>query len=405
MKRALVGIAKFAFNRTYKRAVRTCERNGGREDLVVFLSRRTDEASYDYEALAREFETRGWTAVMHLKKVTRRTLAPYVKHVLEEIRLLARCKVAVLDRYDPVVSLLDFECETLDAPTTQNYEFPTEPLVLQLWHAFGAYKHFGYQSNDTTEGHTSEFADVFNIHRNYSWIVCSGEGCREAFAEAFAYPVERVVALNRPEYDELVEMRKELERKTSTVDEADEGAGGTRKLKVLMAPTLRYHKASAHPFRDLYGAREQFERDIDANFTWSFHPLEQKLPAPGNVSQALVDCDLVVTDYSSIAYEAYALGKMVLFYVPDIEAYRLSPGLNADPVALCPKICALYETELADKLSAVAAKRTSYPHNELNKFSASAFDPPADEKTTTARVVDFAVDKLDQKAISDTRRL
>ncbi|MBP3866403.1 MAG: hypothetical protein J6D25_01150, partial [Eggerthellaceae bacterium] len=41
---------------------------------------------------------------------------------------------------------------------------------------------------------------------NYSWVVCSGEQCRPAFAEAFSCPVERVVALDRPEYDELTSM-------------------------------------------------------------------------------------------------------------------------------------------------------------------------------------------------------
>ena len=42
--------------------------------------------------------------------------------------------------------------------------------------------------------------------------------------------------------------------------------------------------------------------------------------------------DYVVTDYSAVAFEAAVASKKVLFYVPDIEEYRRSPGLNVDPL-------------------------------------------------------------------------
>ena len=384
VKRVFVSIAKLAFNLEYRHASRKHQR----ENLVVFLSRRTNTPSYDYEALAHEFKRRGWRPVMHLKKVSKRTLVPYVKHVAKELNLLARCKVAILDRYDPVISLLDLECDTIPQTSAgQNHEFPTSPLVLQLWHAFGAYKKFGYQSTDTTEGHSSEFTDMFNIHRNYSWVVCSGEQCRLAYAEAFSYPIERIVALNRPEYDELAEIREKL-------DERGE-RGEAQKTKILMAPTLRYNKASAHPFRDLYEQRGAFERGIDADISWSFHPLEMKLPAPGNVSDALVETDIIVTDYSSIAYEAYVLGKMVLFYIPDIDDYRFSPGLNADPTVLCPEICSRSDTALSEALIEFASSPECYPHEQLEAFAASAFDVEHADESATARIVDFCIDKVE----------
>ena len=36
--------------------------------------------------------------------------------------------------------------------------------------------------------------------------------------------------------------------------------------------------------------------------------------------------------------EAYVLGKRAAFYVPDIDDYRRSPGLNADPGKLRPRL-------------------------------------------------------------------
>ncbi|MDR1184773.1 MAG: CDP-glycerol glycerophosphotransferase family protein, partial [Coriobacteriales bacterium] len=48
--------------------------------------------------------------------------------------------------------------------------------------------------------------------------------------------------------------------------------------------------------------------------------------------------DYVITDYSAIAFEAALLRRKVLFYVPDIADYRLSPGLNIDMDELFPLI-------------------------------------------------------------------
>lgn len=380
VKRALVTIAKLVLNAEYK----LLSINRRREHFVVFLSRQTNIPSYDFEALAHEFEHRGWATKMHLKKVTRRTLGPYIAHVLKEVQLLARCEIVVMDRYDPVVSLLNFECDRDEnpSPVSQNVEYPTKPLIMQIWHAFGAFKKFGYQSTDTQEGHTSEFSDIFNIHRNYSWIVCSGEGCRPAYAEAFSYPIERIAPLNRPEFDELLELK--AHHKT-TPDQQNGKHGST----ILMAPTLRKNKNSAHPFRELYKQRISFEESVNAKLTWSFHPLEEKLPAPGNVSSALVECDIVVTDYSSIAYEAYALGKKVLFYIPDIDEYRRSPGLNADPLLLSPEICATTRSDLIKLLNKYSSKPDDYPTNALNSFASSAFDPPTNTNSVASQIVDF----------------
>ena len=50
----------------------------------------------------------------------------------------------------------------------------------------------------------------------------------------------------------------------------------------------------------------------------------------------LADC--VITDYSAVAFEAGIIGKPVFFYVPDINEYRASPGLNIDPLAKFPQV-------------------------------------------------------------------
>lgn len=360
MTGVLVAISKGIFNLLYK-----IFNLLPRRDEVLFFSRQANEPSYDFKMLGREFNQQGYSVVYLTKKLSARTFIPYVGHVLKEIYHLARCRVCFLDRYDPVICMLNFKCEpTAKSSADLHWEFPVEPIVIQLWHAFGAFKKFGYQSLDTREGHSSKVAHRFDIHRNYSWIICTGESSRQPFAEAFAYPVERIVALGRPEYDLLVNERQQIDscmrKRDCTV--------------ILFAPTLRKSSASRHPFRDLYEKRDVLFSGIDADIVWSFHPLEETGIASGDVNDLLRQCDYIVTDYSSIAYEAFLLGKRVLFYVPDINDYRNSPGLNSDPLNLAPSISICTEQNLIDTIAALVQDgNEQYDYAALDAFIGDTF--------------------------------
>ncbi len=106
---------------------------------------------------------------------------------------------------------------------------------------------------------------------------------------------------------------------------------------------------------------------------WSDHPLVAGGDARGDVPEGLLHSQVVVTDYSSIVYEAFLLNKMVAFYVPDIAHYRTSPGLNIDPEELCPHLVAKTEMELNEKLYGWLRDPASYPWNELEQFVGDAF--------------------------------
>ena len=327
MNRAFIGISKTAMNSLYKLFCAQYKR----KNMVLFLSRQSEIPSFDFQVLAAQVENRGWQAVTHLIRVNSEEnsgstkagvgMVPYAFHVLKQLRLLAQCRMVVLDRYDPVIGLLEFD---------------EEPVIVQLWHAFGAFKKFGHQSVGTPEGHARATMDNFNIHGNYNWVAVSGEGARTAYAEAFNCPPERVVVFNRPELFELLEFRRVLG--SVSAEQQDK--------RVLFAPTLRKDSTSPHPFKQLYTHSQRLEAGLQARPVWSFHPLEEGMPAPGNVNDLLLEANVVVTDYSSIVYEAYLLGKPVVFYTPDIESYAVSPGLNANPLKLCPSLCARTEAEL-----------------------------------------------------------
>ena len=113
---------------------------------------------------------------------------------------------------------------------------------------------------------------------------------------------------------------------------------------VLYAPTFRKHASDPQwhwrYIEALY--RSLPERTL---LVVSGHPLDS-MPAPDRGDEthrlrflrscasvdALPFADYVITDYSAVAFEAMLAGRKTLFYVPDIDVYRGSPGLNLDPM-------------------------------------------------------------------------
>lgn len=363
LKTVAVHVAAGAFNGLYKLFCL-----GGRRDEALFVSRKANKPSYDYLECGAAFERHGLAPVYLAQKLGAKTVLPYAWLALKEIYHLARCKVCVVDRYDPIVCLINFKCDAFSEREAEalHHDFPSQPIVIQLWHAFGAFKKFGYQALDIAEGHSTQEAMLFKIHRNYSWVVCSGEGARKGFAEAFACPVERVVPLSRPTQRRLKELAGEACR-----------AGG--KPVVLFAPTIRKYDKSVHPVQDLMEREEELFSDEPYEVRWALHPLESGKEAAGGVPEHVLQEDYVVTDYSSIVYEAYLLGKRVAFFVPDIDYYLQSPGLNVDPTKVCPGLCARDQETLLRKLGAWAEDPASYPQAELDAFVDGMFEGSGDD--------------------------
>jgi CDP-glycerol glycerophosphotransferase (TagB/SpsB family) len=241
-------------------------------------------------------------------------------------------------------------------------------MILQIWHASGAYKRFGYQDLSSREGHTREFLHDYQIHRNYSWIICSGVGCQSVYAEAFGYPVDRVLPTGRP----IEERLRNSSSKNNRRDRLSAGAS-----RVVIAPTIRHSEESPHPLRNAYETFRSRPHDAlwdGIDVCWAFHPLEAHCDVEQAGSGMLRNVDAVVTDYSSIVYDAYLLHVPVIFYVSDIVSYREAPGLNRDPLTVAPRLCCKTPVELKQLLTAVLADPSTYPWDQLERFVGDVFD-------------------------------
>lgn len=237
----------------------------------------------------------------------------------------ATSRVCIVDGYVPAVSV------------PKSHE---GALCVQLWHSLGAMKRFGYQALDTPDGRSSKAASALRMHRGYDMVVAGLPGAVPAFAEAFDCSEKRILPLGLPRVDYLLSSEFEDERarrQRAAVERLDIDRDRWRAV-VLYAPTLRRGVAGGDAWFDR--STEELTRafgEIDAALVVAGHPLQADVQHDGgNVAflrgAASIDVlswvDYVVTDYSAVAFEAAVASKKVLFYVPDIEEYRRSPGLT-----------------------------------------------------------------------------
>ena len=388
MKRLAVKLLKALFNQRYRAACRK-----PRTNTVLFLSRQSNTLSPDFKLLRDEFENvEGWDTVTCTQMLDGGLGAKisYALHMFKEVELLAQCRICFVEGYNPSLSLLDLESTELNSGTF-NHTAPNKPLVFQLWHASGMYKKFGLLAVGTSEGRSQESVELFQMHRNYSWIVCSGESAREPYAAAFGYPVERTVALGRPSCDLLYEDgAPQVARVHARYPQLAEP---NHKPMILFAPTL-HRTQDVTSFDTLRTALEASEWASRYELVWSYHPVL----TPGDTERiptgTLLRCaDLLVTDYSSIIYDAELLGVPSAFYIPDIDEYRESPGLITDPVLTSPGICLSSPEELM-RFADDCLNGGTYPQKELDSFigeSLSACTPGS-----AKRIVEFALAKAEE---------
>ena len=108
-KGIVAGAARSVFNGFYRLFCLA-----GRKNEVLFVSRKSDEPSYDYLECGAAFKQRGLKPVYLSQHFKGSSTVAYAKLVVKELYHLARCKVCVIDRYDPVVSLLNLKCDSVE---------------------------------------------------------------------------------------------------------------------------------------------------------------------------------------------------------------------------------------------------------------------------------------------------
>lgn len=241
----------------------------------------------------------------------------YIKYgkVVSLAYKLAKSKVVVVDDYTPVLN---------DIWVLKHRK------LIQLWHACGAFKTFGFSriGKDGGPNQTSR------NHRSYDYAMVSSSEIRRFYAEGFGIDERNVMPLGVPRTDDFfkeeykTEIRGKLYKQYPVLE---------NKKVILFAPTFRGNGAGSayYPFEkfdvgsllDILG--EEYVVIIKHHpFVGETHPVPEKvkkqvidLSKESEINDLLFITDLLITDYSSVIFEASLLNIPMLFYAFDLEEY------------------------------------------------------------------------------------
>lgn len=194
-----------------------------------------------------------------------------------------------------------------------------ETKVVQLWHASGAFKMWGYSTLDKSFGASD---DRIPMHNCYSLVTVSSEEVSRHYAEAFNCNPEIIKPLGVPRTDEFFNKDSS---KTKYLD----------KKTILYAPTFRGNNVNLAHNDDVLDI-EALHKSLGDDYLLllKMHPfVKNSIPIPESckgfcldisdmpTNEALKMADILITDYSSIIFEYSLLGRPMVFYPYDLESY------------------------------------------------------------------------------------
>ena len=290
------------------------------QNKVTFISRQSNEISIDFKLLVDEIqkEDSSVKVVVLTKKLEKGILnkIKYFFNMFVQMYHIATSKVVVLDSYCIMISILKHRDEL---------------RVIQIWHALGSLKKFGYSALDKKDGRDSNIAKEMSMHKNYTYILTSSEISKPFFKEAFNATEEQMKIMSLPRVDFLqseIYQKDIQDRFYKIYPEVN-----NQKENILYCPTHRKDgeiKISEvveatdldkyNLIIKLHDGREYIYTDISV--------IERKTKFTG--MELLHVADYIITDYSAIVYEAAIVEKPIYFYVYDYDTYMNDRGWYID---------------------------------------------------------------------------
>ena len=264
---------------------------------------------------------------------------------------------------------------------------------VQVWHASGAFKKFGYSVIQKSFGADELYISPVKIHTNYDVCLVSSMRVAPFYAEAFDQPLDRFQShTGIPRTDVLF---GELAHRAAARVRARYPLPGGRRV-ILYAPTFRGESVVSASYDDVLDL-ERLAATLgdDHVVLMRLHPfVRDALHIPAALAEFAIDVsghpdinelmlvsDLLVTDYSSAIYEFSLLGRPICFLAPDHAAYEGERGFYFDYLTGVPGPVFTTTDELA---SYIRAGR--FDTARVEAFRAASFDVA--DGHASARVVD-----------------
>lgn len=300
------------------------------EDKIAFISRQSETPSTDFRYLINEIKTNyPQYKVTVLCKMIPSSFGGKIKYLGEmfrQMKAFATSKVVVLDGYCVLASMLRHKKDL---------------KIIQIWHALGAFKKFGRSVLDKEGGKSSKTAKAFKMHKNYSLIAASGDACVPFFSEAFGQPESRFIPIGIPRMDYLTDKEENARVRGNILLKYPQLDNGRK--NILYAPTFRDtdedRAALAAATKELVNKANYSDFNlivkhhvVDSNKEQIYTDSRMNMAEGENFTAMDFMCvaDYVVTDYSSVIYEALLKDLAIYIYCFDSDKYIDERGFYID---------------------------------------------------------------------------
>ena len=353
------------------------------KDKVTYMSRESNKETLDFTAIRQELEAEypEYKNVVLSKKIENGIVnkIAYCGNVFRQMYHLATSRVVILDTYCITASVLPHKKET---------------KIIQIWHALGAIKKFGYQTIGTKSGSDEKIAKTMCMHKNYDYVLAPSKVTAGFYKKAFNVEEERIKYIGIPRIDYILFEDKEIEKEIyNTYPEL------MQKQNILYVPTFR--KGEKVELDELV---EKIDTE-KYNLIIKLHPLDLKdytykekdgviYEQKFKTYDLLKITDKVITDYSSLSIEVSLRDLPVYFYTYDIENYIKDTGLNFDfenePIGR-------YKAETVDRLIELIDEE--YNYEILSEFKNKYIS--INTQNCTRQLIEFIVRLIRNEEVED----
>ncbi len=312
---------------------------------VIFVETHAESLSDNYELLYNRLQRNGYDIHVHYLRVASSGWSHIIIRTVRLIWDMATARCVFLNESNSAFGAFSLRRGT---------------KLVQLWHACGAFKKWGYSVSDKSFGDDKRTLDVYSGHRNYNLVPVSGEAVCWAYEEAFGLQgkpdVVRPLGVSRTDVYFDAKRKQKAYAELSKLNLKIKG----RKV-ILYAPTFRgeIRHAKAPDRLDLptmYRLHEEYVILVKQ------HPfIRETLEIPEqyrdfcmevadqmSIEELLMTADICITDYSSIVFEYSLMERPILFFAYDLDDYYDERGFYYPYESFVPGPVVRTTEELAD---------------------------------------------------------